>query len=995
MDSKVPIQYEDLLVISRGSRQPFRMYYHDKSDTLFLADVGQGDGPTTERIFQGEGISKRLTPAMSKTPYNWGWPCVEGVYGSVEAKYEAPDVYAVYDADSEQTRGAYLAQNNLDTCAPVYAAVQEYTGIGPPAAGAMPAGTVADAQWRAPIFEYRDGVIDPEFPEYCQNDGTASITAMHVSDSKALPLELQGKLFFGDHVKGCVWYFDADANGAPDATKPPHVLMTRTNAVDIRTGPDGALYIIDYDNTRITRAFARGKGPGALNEGPTDPPTAAPTPAPFAVPEVNDALQCFDGAGMPELQWTRNEDGTYGGDLIFDAVNLNTPNGVVRTRAFNYMVSAPVIRMKACNTYKLNVNNNLVDWPVGIQEAVPNSVHDPTVMNIHLHGLHISGEAPSDDVFTVVAPGDTVEYTYAVPCDHAGGHHWYHPHHHGSTALQLGGGAAGLLIIEPGPREASTIPAAFSTMPEQHMIIYDFDLKTLANVADGSGDPIFAAPDGGAAQTFAMVNGCGKVPTFQIEAGQWTKLRILNVGATYNVALTLAPPAAGILPCDVMLIAKDGVPVNDAPRAVAKNMMFMSLASRLEVAVRCPIATLPAAPHLFTYQHFGAAGLEKPPTIATVTVVASYRDAAPDLPPLAPCRATYLTSSAAVPLLQRDAPFQIAMRGDGINSEKFTGEAEDFHTFILDKPQRWTVAGSFQHPVHVHVNHMEIAAVTPDNDIDGIPEWNVVGDWIDTLAVPNGVDVYVRAERFTGKMMIHCHIAQHSDLGVTKVMNIVPNPAAIAPLAAAPIAAGGPADIQVADWGTCPALIPASTPFNVGAPAAVPGVIQAEEFDLGGEGIAYHNINLDRGAPPAMRAGEASVEIDTIAVGKAQVTAVGYIRDGEWLKYSVNIAAAGFYTASLTVAAAPAPLLTPLGMHWSLWLDVDGGCPAPGTPGKLLTVADDKWNGTGGALVFAAYDAPGFMRILAPGPHTITLCFEGNAGFELDSLTIAAWKPAP
>lgn len=56
--------------------------------------------------------------------------------------------------------------------------------------------------------------------------------------------------------------------------------------------------------------------------------------------------------------------------------------------------------------------------------------------------------APGDSVFVVLEPGNFNKYTYKILDDHAGGTFWYHAHHHGSTALQVGGGAAGVLIVE-------------------------------------------------------------------------------------------------------------------------------------------------------------------------------------------------------------------------------------------------------------------------------------------------------------------------------------------------------------------------------------------------------------------------------------------------------------------------------------------------------------------------------------------------------------------
>ena len=48
--------------------------------------------------------------------------------------------------------------------------------------------------------------------------------------------------------------------------------------------------------------------------------------------------------------------------------------------------------------------------------------------------------------------------------------------------------------------------------------------------------------------------------------------------------------------------------------------------------------------------------------------------------------------------------------------------------------------------------------------------------------------------------------------------------------------------------------VTASTPFKIG-PVRVPGTIEAENFDAGGEGIAYHDLTAGNtgGAYPAIR----------------------------------------------------------------------------------------------------------------------------------------------
>ena len=116
---------------------------------------------------------------------------------------------------------------------------------------------------------------------------------------------------------------------------------------------------------------------------------------------------------------------------------------------------APTIEAKPGDTIKISLHDALDPQP-GCEKSVPNIniPHCFNSTNLHTHGLWVSPESPSDNVLLTLLPGKTEEYVYTVPADHPGGTLWYHPHNHGSTALQVGGGAAGALIIR-GTRKPS------------------------------------------------------------------------------------------------------------------------------------------------------------------------------------------------------------------------------------------------------------------------------------------------------------------------------------------------------------------------------------------------------------------------------------------------------------------------------------------------------------------------------------------------------------
>jgi len=88
-----------------------------------------------------------------------------------------------------------------------------------------------------------------------------------------------------------------------------------------------------------------------------------------------------------------------------------------------------------------------------------------------------------------------------------------------------------------------------------------------------------------------------------------------------------------------------------------------------------------------------------------------------------------------------------------------------------------------------------------------------------------------------------------------------------------------------------------STPFS-GAPYALPGQIEAENFDRGGEGLAYHD-NVAGNAGGLYRTSE---DVDIISP-YANGYVVNNFETGEWLVYTVSVAQAGSYNFQLRVSS--------------------------------------------------------------------------------------------
>jgi hypothetical protein len=90
-----------------------------------------------------------------------------------------------------------------------------------------------------------------------------------------------------------------------------------------------------------------------------------------------------------------------------------------------------------------------------------------------------------------------------------------------------------------------------------------------------------------------------------------------------------------------------------------------------------------------------------------------------------------------------------------------------------------------------------------------------------------------------------------------------------------------------------------STPYG-GTHVALPGLIQAENFDEGGAGAAYHDTTTGN-AGGQYRSTNVDIETTGDAGGGYNV---GWMAPGEWLNYSVNVTAAGTYDLEFRVASS-------------------------------------------------------------------------------------------
>ena len=88
-------------------------------------------------------------------------------------------------------------------------------------------------------------------------------------------------------------------------------------------------------------------------------------------------------------------------------------------------------------------------------------------------------------------------------------------------------------------------------------------------------------------------------------------------------------------------------------------------------------------------------------------------------------------------------------------------------------------------------------------------------------------------------------------------------------------------------------------PFN-GTPIMIPGLIQAEQYDLGGQGYAFSDSDIDNEGK-AFRNDGVDIEATTDVGGGFNV---GWIEGGEWLEYAIDVEESAPYSFEFRVASA-------------------------------------------------------------------------------------------
>ena len=334
----------------------------------------------------------------------------------------------------------------------------------------------------------------------------------------------------------------------------------------------------------------------------------------------------------------------------------------VQTRHFQVagssLLAGPTIRVKPGRGFKIRLDNQLpyqeTDNPDNPHlqmhsEPYASTVqHGFDVVNLHMHGLHVSPKGHADNVllnlFPASAPKDTVhrclkqlkeghdpvtrnvcaqgtwEAKVDMPRQHASGTYWYHTHKHGAVALHLASGLSGALIVEDEQNGLESLRAVKNNIQhgrERVMLVQS--LQFAPQTAGGTnqvncqtvyGNPLSCAGDppmtGGNTNAQLSLNGQFN-PVVTLYTGEAQLWRMVNttVGSVLPVCFSALTDGAALPQSHVL--AADGVPVKhpgntpfvlqpqpvfnvsqDGTGLASNEFQFLAAGQRLDLLVQAP-----------------------------------------------------------------------------------------------------------------------------------------------------------------------------------------------------------------------------------------------------------------------------------------------------------------------------------------------------------------------------------------------------------------------
>ena len=384
-----------------------------------------------------------------------------------------------------------------------------------------------------------------------------------------------------------------------------------------------------------------------------------------------------------------------------------------------------------------------------------NSLDEPT--NLHLHGLHVSPQANSDNVFVAVRPGEGFDYSYRLPSDHPPGVYWYHPHHHGMVAGQIFAGLFGAIIVED--------PEAIPVDRDRVLLVSDTTLDSAGNIAAVSPMERMAGREG----ELLLLNGQSS-PLLTARPGERERWRIINACVARYLRLRLDGQQMQLL----------GMDSGRSPDPATVNELLLAPGNRADLLLTASAgeSVLQALP----YNRGGMPGMMgqgRAPAGGTAALAIVRVDGVPGALPGAVTARPAQEDLRPAPVAAR-RQLILAMgagpggMGGGVGGMRFTINGSEYSEARTDTVvtagtvEEWTLVNTspMDHPFHLHVWPMQLI----DDNGQGVGPV-VMRDVVNVRA--NGrATVRIAFRNFSGRSVYHCHILDHEDLGMMGVIEV-------------------------------------------------------------------------------------------------------------------------------------------------------------------------------------------------------------------------------
>ncbi|MEM7007639.1 MAG: multicopper oxidase family protein [Thermodesulfobacteriota bacterium] len=407
---------------------------------------------------------------------------------------------------------------------------------------------------------------------------------------------------------------------------------------------------------------------------------------------------------------------------------------------YNGSVAPPTLRVKPGDTIKLTVNNKL--------EAMT---------NVHYHGMQVSPKSPSDDIFIMISPNSSFDYTVKIPQDHPEGMYYYHAHLAGITQFQIMSGLSGGLIVEgvtnPFPQ--------LNGVKEQIMYLKDFQIHDGAIPPEADIDP--------SAPTNFTVNGQTN-PVINMRPGETQFWKLFNIGADVYYDLEMD----GIT---FYQIERDGY---RQTRTLEKNELLIPTSARMGVLVQ--------PKEKGTYQlrakkfNTGPAGDNYGGATLLTLKVEGDPVEVPIALPIPEQEFPKVENLCDIPVdNKRTIVFSETSDGNTffINNREFDPARIDT-TVNVGTVEEWRIQNISEelHVFHIHLTDFQVCEINgkkqPFNGRQDTVNVPYMGQDPDVKG-PGEVKVVIdfREPQIVGKAVYHCHIGEHEDNGMMAVFEVV------------------------------------------------------------------------------------------------------------------------------------------------------------------------------------------------------------------------------